>query len=258
MSEKTGNPLNRKPGPLNVCMGIAAVMMAVVLFAAFSAPNVVAQTGGKKSNIPLPVETAPAPSATPCVMSFSDVPVGYWAYGYVRWSFCHGIVSGYADNTFRPENNATRAQIAKMVVRAAGFPLVLPPGAPHFSDVDPNNPNYIYVEVVYAHGIVSGYSDGTFRPYQYVTRAQLAKMVIVAGGLQLISPSSPTFNDVPPEFWAYSYIETAVANHIVGGYACGSPGEPCPGLYFRPGNLVTRAQLCKMIFQAFGLSGPSS
>jgi len=210
-------------------------------------PSVTAPAG--PTNTPAP----PTATATECAMNFSDVPVGYWAYGYIRWAYCRGIVSGYADGTFRPENNTTRAQISKMVVLAAGFPLVLPPGAPHFSDVSPGNPFYMVIEVAWAHGVISGYADGSFHPYQDVTRAQLSKMVIIGRGLTVITPATATFLDVPTNYWAYSYIETAVAHNIVGGYDCGGPGEPCPGRYFRPDRYATRAQLSKMLYQAFGL-----
>src|SRR5439155_18694569 len=60
------------------------------------------------------------PTLTPtlCPMSFSDVPVGEWYYEYVRCLYCRGGISGYADGTFRPYNNTTRAQMAKSVVLA--------------------------------------------------------------------------------------------------------------------------------------------
>ena len=50
-------------------------------------------------------------------------------------------------------------------------------------------------------------------------------------------------------------VETATAHQIVGGYDCGGPGEPCPGRYFRPDRYATRAQLSKLLFQAFGVPG---
>ena len=186
-------------------------------------------------------------------MNFTDVNPDYWAYGYIKWTYCRGIVSGYADGTFRPENPTTRAQIAKMIVLAAQYPLTLPPGAPHFADVPPASPFYTFIEVAYAHGVISGYADGTFRPYALVTRAQLSKMIVIARGLALVTPPVPTFRDVSAAYWAYSYIETAAAHTIVGGYDCGAPGEPCPGRYFRPEAFATRAQLSKMIFQAFAV-----
>jgi hypothetical protein len=138
-----------------------------------------------------------------------------------------------------------------MVVLAAGYSLVIPAGAPHFSDVPPGQPFYTFVEVAWGQGIVSGYSDGTFRPYTNVTRAQLAKMIVLGRGLAPTNPATPTFSDVPPGYWAYGFVETAVDRAIISGYNCGGLGEPCPGLYFRPERLATRAQLCKMLFQAF-------
>jgi hypothetical protein len=55
---------------------------------------------------------------------------------------------------------------------------------------------------------------------------------------------------VPAAQPLYGYIEAAVANHIVSGYTCGSPVEPCPGRYYRPNVSATRAQLSKMLYQA--------
>jgi hypothetical protein len=204
---------------------------------------------------PTPTATdTPLPTPTPfCDITFTDVPVEYWAYGYIKWAFCGGIVSGYADNTFRPEANASRGQVAKMVMLAGHYDLTIPPGAPHFSDVPPQNAFYTYIEAAYRLGVISGYDDGTFHPYGLISRAQLTKIVVAARGYTLENPATPTFNDVPSTYWAYPYIETAFTHQLIGGYTCGSPGEPCPGLYFRPGALATRAQLSKILFQAFAV-----
>jgi hypothetical protein len=205
-------------------------------------------------------------------MNFRDVPVDYWAYGYIEWAYCHGIINGYSCGVgcseFRPEANATRGQIAKMVVLAAQLPLGLPPGAPHFTDVPPGSTFYTYVEVAYGHGIVEGYPCGGpfepcdsqarpyYRPGNPVTRAQLSKMIVLAAGWPLVHPANPVFADVPLGYWAYDVIATAYSAGVVGGYPCGGPGEPCDPQqrpYYRPVNNATRAQLCKMLFQAFGL-----
>ena len=37
---------------------------------------------------------------------------------------------------------------------------------------------------------------------------------------QTVSPATPTFNDVPPSYWAYTYIETAFTHNVIGGYDC--------------------------------------
>jgi hypothetical protein len=112
---------------------------------------------------------------------FSDVPVGSTFYNYIETAYNRGIVGGYADGTFGPNNDVTRGQLSKMVVRAAGWSVVTPPSG-HFSDVPPGSIFYTYVETAYCHAIVDGYSDGTFRPGSVALRGQMAKLVYL--GLQ--------------------------------------------------------------------------
>jgi hypothetical protein len=132
------------------------------------------------------------------------------------------------------------------------------PCAAHFSDVLPTD--YFATPVAYlaCHGIISGYSDGTFRPSNPTTRGQMVKIVV--GGFALAAPpvSPPggySFADVPPAPPFYRYIETAAALGIVSGYTCGGPGEGCDAYgrpYFRSGADVTRGQLSKIVVNAAG------
>lgn len=52
--------------------------------------------------------------------SFSDVPMGYWAYDDISWMEENGITTGYADGTFKPDNNVTRAEMSAFMHRLAG------------------------------------------------------------------------------------------------------------------------------------------
>ena len=97
------------------------------------------------------------------------------------------------------------------------------------------------IETAYGHGVISGYSDGTFRPGNDVTRAQLCKIVVLAEGLADDCPTPGHFSDVPPADPFYCYIETAYNHGIITGYADGT---------FRPGNSATRGQICKIVYQA--------
>ncbi len=83
-----------------------------------------------------------------------------------------------------------------------------------------------------------------------MTRGQLSKIVVNAAGWEIRNPSTPTFNDVPAGSAFYTFVETAYCHQIISGYACGAPGEPCPGLYFRPGNTATRGQIAKIVYLA--------
>ncbi|HMA34469.1 MAG TPA: S-layer homology domain-containing protein, partial [Chloroflexia bacterium] len=203
------------------------------------------------SSTATPVPTDP-PTATwtpgPCGMSFSDLPDTNWAYPYVSYLYCSGIISGYGDGTFRGGAGANRGQLTKMLALGMGWAIPTPE-VPSFVDVPLTSPYFYYVEDAYAHGAVSGYADGTFRPYAGITRAQLSKMIVSAKGWPLQTPDPPSFVDVPPTYWAFSFIETAHAQGIVGGYADGT---------FRPGNPTTRAQLAKMLSTALQSPNPTT
>ena len=133
----------------------------------------------------IPVLTA---TPTVCVMNFSDVHPDDWFYQYVLNLYCHGVIVGYNTHPpcgnglpcFNPQGNTTRGQISKIAVLAFNLPINTA-GGPHFSDVPTGSTFYNYIETAFNHGIISGYSDGTFRPGNSATRGQIAKIVYNAG-----------------------------------------------------------------------------
>lgn len=173
-----------------------------------------------------------------CSVSFGDVPQGMWAYSYITQLACTGILSGYRDGTFRPQNATTRGQLVKMVVLLEGTALHSPP-VPTFSDVPGSHTFYRYVETAASLGLIAGYEDSTFKPDAPVSRSQVAKIVVKARGWDLVVPATPAILcDVPATHWAYSYIQVAIAHGIFTGY-----GDGC----FRPDDFATRAQLAKVL-----------
>src|SRR5205814_6910533 len=126
------------------------------------------------------------------------------------------------------------------------------PCAITFTDVLPTDYFYPGVRWLYCRGAISGYADNTFRPYNNTTRSQMVKIIVLAYGMTIYTPPTPTFRDEPPSDTFYQYVETAAHNNIVSGYNCGGPGEPCPGLYFRTYNLITRGQLSKIVVISAG------
>ena len=164
-------------------------------------------------------------------------PTDYF-YTAVQYLYCHGAVSGYADNTFRPSNYTSRGQVAKIVVLAEGWPLICPPTGTFVMCSD--SPFYCYIETAANHAIVSGYSDGTFRPYNNLTRGQLTKIIVLAEQWPILNPPTPTFSDVPVDHPFYVYIETAYSHGIISGY----------GNVFLPGNNATRGQISKIVYNA--------
>jgi photosystem II stability/assembly factor-like uncharacterized protein len=125
-----------------------------------------------------------------------------------------------------------------------------------FIDVPSDNPFYPAIRCLACRGILSGYQDGTFRPFTNVTRGQTAKIVSNAAGLQESIPADQqTFSDVPSASPFWVWIERLAGRGIISGYTCGGPGEPCDPQsrqYFRAGNDVTRAQLAKIVANTAG------
>src|SRR5438046_3439683 len=107
----------------------------------------------------------------------TDVPPPHPCYCFVETAYAHGIIAVYGDGTFHAENDVTRGQLAKVIVLAMGWTDPPCPTTGHFSDVPPSNPFFCFVETAYAHGIISGYADGTFRPGNNATRSQICLIV---------------------------------------------------------------------------------
>jgi hypothetical protein len=127
--------------------------------------------------------------------------------------------------------------------------------------VPAENTFYANIRCLACRGIVSGYPDGTFRPSNSVSRGQIAKIVSNAAGLAE-GHYTQTFEDIPTSHTFYLYIDRLASRGIIGGYACGGPGELCvpPGNkpYFRSNSNASRGQLAKIVCRAFGCEGTPS
>jgi hypothetical protein len=125
-----------------------------------------------------------------------------------------------------------------------------------YSDVPSTSPFFSQVMCLSCMGLTNGYTDGTFRPNNAVTRGQLAKIVSnTAGFTEPIS--GQTFEDVAVDSTFYMYIERMASRGILGGYACGRDLEPCGEgnrPYFRPGANATRGQISKIVSNSAGLT----
>ncbi len=100
-----------------------------------------------------------------------------------------------------------------------------------------------YVEQLVDRGVVSGYDDGTFRPDAQVSRAEFAKMVLVALDYEIAEPplSENPFSDVDASAWYAPYVAEAKEAGITSGYSDGT---------FKPDRPIQRAEALKMLFLA--------
>ena len=98
-----------------------------------------------------------------------------------------GIITGYEDGTFKPDNTVTRAEAATMIVRMLGQADEAEMGETSFTDVAADNWASGYVNVAYANGIINGMGDGTFNPNGEVTYGQIVKMIVCALGYEPVA-----------------------------------------------------------------------
>lgn len=154
--------------------------------------------------------------------------------------------NGYPLFNFMPTNPISRADMAVTLSRALGLGKnpQSNPNAPVFRDVPSNYTGWQEIEAAYFDGTVSGYPDGTFRPINPVTRAQLAVFIAKALKLDVSGPAISSFPDVsPPNYdWAIPSIEALKAEGIVTGYADGT---------YKPEEKVTRQQLATYLVRSF-------
>ncbi len=111
----------------------------------------------------------------------------HWAKSCIEALIQRGIVSGYPDGTFRPDQPVTRAEFAAMIVKA--FRPVPNRSAVRFADVPASYWAFGVIEAAYLASWMTGYPDQRFRPAQVISRVQA--IVALAAGLKL-APSGPT------------------------------------------------------------------
>ncbi len=100
-----------------------------------------------------------------------------------------------------------------------------------------------YISTVIDAGIAQGVTDTEFEPNRYITRAEMAKMVVIAFGYEVPDSVSETeFSDITVTDWYAKYVETAREHELVAGYGDGT---------FAPANYINRAEALKILIEAY-------
>ena len=148
--------------------------------------------------------------------TFSDVAKSHWAANYIGYMQQFGIITGYADGSFRPDASVTRAEFAAIASRFE----TLTEGTKSFSDVPSSHWAAKYINFAATRGWVNGYADGTFRPNNSITRAEVAAVTCRllernADQSYIRSHLSElrAFTDVSESHWAYWYTMEAANGH---------------------------------------------
>jgi hypothetical protein len=120
------------------------------------------------------IVTAAFPDESVKRMQFKDADE-HWANFFIEKAKNQGIVNGYPDGQFRPDQAITRAEAVKIVVLCLN--LAEENRQLSFSDLSPTQWAYHYIARAFSARLIDGYSDKTFRPAQPMTRAEAAKIV---------------------------------------------------------------------------------
>ena len=153
----------------------------------------------------------------PITVSFTDVPADAWYATAVNTLASLGIVNGIGDGQFAPERTITRSEFTVIAMRFTNGDVS---GNNTFSDVSVDDWFYDQVVGSIQYGWINGFSDGTFRPYKTITRAEVVTIVNRMLGrsadedyVDHYMDQLRLFPDVAEDYWAYYQIVEATNAH---------------------------------------------
>ncbi|MFD2371393.1 S-layer homology domain-containing protein [Brevibacillus sp. GCM10020057] len=186
------------------------------------------------------------PFASAANSSFSDVPRNHWAYKEITEMAEKGIIAGYNDRTFRPNNQVTRAEFAKIMIAAADVDIEKRSISQTFKDVPKSHWAFYYVE--YAKPYLTGYKSGstyTYKPNEAAVREDIAVALVRLLGYDKKYNADlnqlKKFKDddeISPAL--RSYIAIAIQTNLMQG----------SNNYFRPQDPITRAEAASLLYRA--------
>lgn len=150
------------------------------------------------------------------IAPYSDVPSTKWSSTPIATLAKGGYITGRPDGTFAPEADITRAEFATIAARFSGD---VETHETDFSDVDGHWAEN-YIKVCVANGWITGYTDGTFKPDQSITRAEAMAIVnrmlgrsVDAKGIEAVADDIYYFGDNPEGTWCYYIVLEATNSH---------------------------------------------
>jgi len=203
--------------------------LAVLLLFAFGTPSVLAETVGTTSSGTQIVSTG-----------FSDVNRTHPNYTAITYLSQSGVIGGYADGTFKPENSINRAEVLKIILKGSGIEANEAYSA-SFPDVAEDAWFAPFVMKAKALGFVKGNeADGTFAPERQVNMAEFLKMLLVANKIDVSSFEGKTVvPNIPLDAWYANFVNYSVALGIVPKDANGNVDA---------GKLLTRGEVVSMMY----------
>ncbi|MDX1774902.1 S-layer homology domain-containing protein [Oceanihabitans sediminis] len=174
--------------------------------------------------------------------SFSDVPSTHGFYGEIMFLLENGVIN--SGTSFGVDQKVTREEVAVIVSRGIG--LSGGKTTTPFKDVPASLASSGYIKSAVDAGVLSGYTDGTFRPKEIVNRGQMA--IFLANAFKLTTESNSNFKDMSPSMSSYSSVKKIVEFKITTGFSDNT---------FRPTQTLTRGQISAFLARAMGYGSPT-
>ncbi|MFA5820829.1 MAG: S-layer homology domain-containing protein [Candidatus Gracilibacteria bacterium] len=174
--------------------------------------------------------------------AFSDVPASNPDYAAINYLQETGILMGYSDGTFRPDQPVNRAEFLKIILEGSQIDTTTATTSLPFTDIDQNAWYTPYVRTAFSLGVIEGYSDGTFRPAQTINKAETLKILAKVQNwpVKTFITVQP-FDDVYKTAWFTPYVDYAKEQNYLAE----------TGTLFLPENLMTRANISTVIYRTF-------
>jgi 2',3'-cyclic-nucleotide 2'-phosphodiesterase / 3'-nucleotidase len=173
------------------------------------------------------------------VKKYKDVKDTHWASYYINDLSHKNIIKGKTETTFEPESNVTRAQFAALIARTLDLSAE---DTTHFNDVSGDLANEI--NAAFEAGITTGVSDGKFAPNKFITRQQMAAMLVRAYNYKTGQKFEPTVtNEYADSSKIAPVFQEAVNAALELDFMTGHENNN-----FGPGEKATRAQAAKTIY----------
>ena len=191
-------------------------------FAVIATPKAIKEEKPVKPETPQPIKNIPG-----------DIS-GHWAKDSILKLINAGVISGYPDGTFKPNNTVTRAEFTVMLVKTLNLETRV---GKTFNDTNSHWAKDS-ISAAAAHGIISGYDENTFGPDDLITREQAALIIARAAQLETATDELNFTDSKAISSWAKPGVAAAFKGGFISGY---------PDNSFKPQGNTTRAEAAVII-----------
>lgn len=180
-----------------------------------------------------------SPSISKASNSFTDISNDFWAKDEIEFLVGKGIITGYGDGSFKPNNEVSKTHAAVMIVRSLNLDTANRPN-PNLKDVKSDHLYYKEIATVIDLGIFP--KTEYFNPTKALTRGEMAYAIVSGFGIEGIFLGNLQDPDIESESILYKNVKKLAANGITNVYQNGT---------FKPNDTVTRAQFSVFLSRIF-------